>query len=116
MITSWDIYWITRLDSINGGLIAFALTAGIGGLISVLFGHLEDEGTAKKLGIAGVIVGLFLSAAAVLTPTTKQYAAIVMLPKIANNEQIAELPENAAALLNKQLKAWVDDLTLTGKQ
>jgi hypothetical protein len=50
-----------------------------------------------------------------LIPSSKQAAAIYLVPKIANNEQVKQLPNNAVSLLNKQLEAWMADFDIKDK-
>jgi hypothetical protein len=117
MITSWDIYWITRLDSINvvAGFAVFIL-----GII-ILFGigfyrELKDEYELFSVWVGVAATIFFLSLlCTIFTPSTKEAAAIYLIPKIANNEQMQKIPDNAAKLLNAKMEQWIDD-TLAEKK
>jgi hypothetical protein len=47
---------------------------------------------------------------ACLIPTTEEMAAIYLLPKIANNEQVQQVPDKAMQLLNGKLDEWIADV------
>ena len=117
MLTGWNIFWITRLDSIS---VVFTILAAIFSLITVIsiiiylcniFSNLYE--TIPRFWILPAIVTIitiiFISTAT-LTPTTKEAVAIYTLPKIANNETVHEISGNAADLVNEQLKAWIDEV------
>jgi hypothetical protein len=118
MITSWDIYWITRLDNINGILI-------IGGTLCLIFitvvlfaaGDIRHDQIwhYKKAIITNIIISTIALLLGLMTPTTKEFAAIYLIPKIANNEQMQKIPDNAAKLLNAKMEQWIDD-TLAEKK
>ncbi len=91
MITTEMVYWIITLDkivvalSIGAGLLAFALIA----YASCQFGDAEDFHPVWFPFFC--FVELLLILGAVFTPTTKQMAAIYIIPKLANNERIQEI-------------------------
>jgi len=63
----------------------------------------------KKL-IVTTIIAIPFWIGAILVPTTKEAVAIYMIPKIANNEQVQKLPDNAMKFLNGKLEAWINDM------
>lgn len=93
MITSWDLYWILKLDDLQvllticGSailLLFFCVTAAI----------LPDEEQSKKLlffTIPVTFLGAFLICVGRLIPSTKQMATILVLPAIVNNEKVQEM-------------------------
>lgn len=91
MITTEMVYWIITLDkivavlSIGAGLLAFVLIA----YASTHFADAEDLDPVWFPFFC--IVELMLTLGAVFTPTTKQMAAIYIIPKLANNERIQEI-------------------------
>ena len=54
------------------------------------------------LGLVFIVVWAFI-------PSTKEACAIYLIPKIANNEQVQKIPENALRLLNAKLEEWIDE-------
>ena len=99
MITPWQIYWITRLDSLSG-LFAFCCAASVAFIIllSVVAIAAEYEEwyadyikAFKGRLIKGVVSLMFFGLSLALTPTTKEAIAIMVIPRIANNEDLQGL-------------------------
>ena len=111
MITPWQIYWITRLDTLNMAGVAMMALGFLVGLF--LFGPICDpdigeEAIAKlkraqkwllTIGIVGVLICTFV-------PTKRESAAIIVVPKIANSETIAELGDGIKTLAIE----WMEEL------
>lgn len=117
MITSWDIYWITRLDAISGFfVILFCASVVLTGAFLVFSPIIVDEcfdddwAKWRKLTVKLVVTTIILSIPACLVPTTKEAAAIYLIPKITNNEQVQKLPDNALKFLNGKFEAWIADM------
>ena len=119
MITSWDIYWITRLDNITalavGATIVLSVVFVLSGIFIPMASDCFDisENVWKlikrifKVLITIWCISVFVNAAC---PTSKELVAIMFVPKIANNEQLQQVPENALKLINSKLKEWVADI------
>ena len=106
--TIWLITTVCRLD----GLLQ---VASVGGIILVLmatpaiFIAVTDFdvkinttkwiATAKKI-VVFCMIGIFMSC---LVPTKKEFIAMYIIPPIARNEEIKQLPENVATFLNDYL-------------
>jgi hypothetical protein len=114
VITSWQIYWITRLDSISL-LLAIATFLSVFLFILSVFAleDIEDEKVGKEVGLFRKFLFFFSIAGAVLcslTPTTKEMAAIILIPKLTNavtqNEELKKLPNNLLSLAND----WIVEL------
>ena len=111
MITSWDIYWITRLDSLQPlfGLTAMALALAT--IMLAFHASISSQwGEMRRWIVVTTISTVMFIVLAILTPSTKEYAAIYLLPKIANNKQVQKLPDNAIKFLNAKMEAWINDL------
>lgn len=112
MITGFDIYLMTRLDSIIGLSLGISIVGWIGilitGIIAAVNHDFGDDITLMKkiLKISTPIV-LFFTLLALFVPSSKEAAAIYLIPKIANNEQVQQLPENAMKVLNLKLQEWI---------
>lgn len=123
MITSWDIYWLTRLDNICvflGVLWVLSLVAVGVALFIGIFGLIEDDDEIKS-GIKQVLryfvpIAIILSIPAIFLPSTKEYAAIWLIPKVINNEQVQKVPEQALKLLNLKVEQWIADMTTEKKK
>ena len=129
-ITPSTIYWLTRLDEFGILLgivfvciVAVSLANIIGGFIAMdavstdqLYNHperLEEDKhnikvrfrRAVKCSLAALLVGVVNS----FIPSTKQAAAIIVIPKIANSEIVAEMGDTAKELVGLA-KSWLIEL------
>lgn len=115
MITPSDIYWLTRLDGINDLFSALAILAFVISIIGLIAGCIyvsmswtEDERDGGKavlsMSFKTAIVATVLATLAVLTPTTKEAAAIIVIPKVANSESVQQLGDGIIDLANQWLK------------
>ena len=112
MITSWDLYWITRLDGINTLLTIFFIVGTIV-LIVAAACYCAAEEKKPAWALKPVIVIIIIGILATFIPDTKTMVAIVFVPKIVNNETVQQIPENAAKFINLKLKEWISDLDNT---
>lgn len=101
-ITHGLLYWITRLDTIKEiigcieliGLVVFGCALFFGGMLIGDAVMLNDPDRkillfiGKKVipWVAGIL--LFFSVLDVILPTTKEMAAVIVVPKIVNNEKL----------------------------
>ncbi len=109
------IYWITRLDGINGALgvlgAVLAITGGIGVVLRLASWMDSDEFGVAPRGFTALVVAvacgaLVVNTARILTPTTKEMAAILVLPAIANSEDAQEIGAGLVDLA----KEWLVEL------
>ena len=116
MITEWTIYWITRLDTINGSAKVVVITGcAISAIGLFAWGMIRDSiATADeprldawmKWGYKRLFWVLLIAFPVLLfTPTSKEAAAIIVLPRIINNQDVqalgADLPKLAREWLEK---------------
>ena len=124
------IYWLTRLDEfgillgiIFACVVIVAIANVVGGFIAMgsastdqLYNHpfrlAESKhsikvrfGRAVKLALVALLVGVVNS----FIPSTKQAAAIIVIPKIANSEIVAEMGDTAKELVCLA-KSWMIEL------
>lgn len=111
-MSSWTLYFVLMLDSaccfivivaITSLAVAFALILAYSSTISKGYG--DGKNIRGWLILACVMAALFVPLA-ILTPNTKQMAAILILPKIANNEQVQEIPGKLLDLADD----WIEEL------
>ena len=100
IITTAQMYWLTRLTPLGYGVkfIIFLLAAStfgllISGLLMQEPGAFEDEThrIGRKLVKASPLVAVLaviLLIANCLLPTTKEMAAILIIPRVANSEKV----------------------------
>jgi hypothetical protein len=111
-MTGWEIYWITRFDGIHTMATVTAILACMCLLMTIVAWfnwedvH-KDVKAALRRWIPGVAV-LFVLAVITVTivPTTKEAAAIYILPKIINSEFASEtLPADMRELYKLAIEA-----------
>lgn len=120
MITPMQMYWLTRLDGFKCVLeapafviAAIAVVYGVAA-IACLLAALEwsDEGdkrdALRKLKTVGVLsfAAFLLFTLSAFIPTTKEMAAIIIVPKIANSEKV----QDAGNRLYDLAVEWMDSL------
>lgn len=118
-ITGWDIYWITRLDGLHylaiGVMVVSCLVAVVVvGAWAVMdeSGELDDE---LKITLRQMFRNMVFSIAIMalvwaFTPSTKQAAAMFVIPKIASSGIADELTGDAADLYRlgiRSVKEWL---------
>lgn len=105
-ITASTIYWVTRADNFHGLCLSMGLALSIiGGLICLCeLGYMRTHKTYYILSVP--IIGLFFLLLACFIPSTKTIAAMYVLPKIVNNEQIQQIPSKLLDLSNE----WLEEL------
>lgn len=126
MITTTQMYWITRLDGIVTLLALLASLLCVAGVIMFVHGRCEcvavkqwswdtDKSIAarrefgRKLFKASFMmfsVGILFYLILVMVPTTKQMAAILVIPRIANSEKVQQAGNKLYDLAVK----WMDEL------
>lgn len=121
-MSPWTIYFILKLNSFHDALTCFiGIAAGIAIFLSFIrfismdkYVQYFDSGqwkkTIKKLIIGAIIAGTL----SLITPTTNQAIAIMLIPKITNSETVQELPEDFRTLkedIMKMIEHKVDNYT-----
>lgn len=111
MITESTIYWMTRLDEIKGfciGMLLFSIfTFFVLSCIKLML-SVEPYGDKLVVSKTHIIVSflffLLFSAGVIFTPTTREYAAMKVIPMIANNQDVKELGSDVIDLAKDWLK------------
>lgn len=124
MITPFKMYLITMLndvDMICGLALAFSIIITLAGIIIAFATSGYDAETkedaedeilwrvhvfAKKVARTAMYFLAATSLVGILTPTTKEMAAIIVVPKIANSETVAELGDGIKTLAVE----WMEEL------
>ena len=121
MITPMQMYWLLKLDDIGVGcstFIVFLVAVAI--VCFVLFGFAREDNNEKEQKILLKSVCLALIGASLLgvvktfLPTTKQMAAIYVVPAIMNNEKIQQIGNDTLDITNQLLaltKEYLKDKT-----
>lgn len=110
MITSIQLYWITRLNSIAVLLfiVAFMSVSAIFVIVVGVSNGIFDweDKITKKVRNAAIPCLLFSVLGLTFIPTTKEMAAILVIPQIANSEKVQE----AGGKLYDLAVEWMDAL------
>lgn len=111
MITTAQMYWITRADEIRSGLIGIMIPiilllvlSSVSKIVTLI--EQEDSGdesplarTVTRLWVGCSVALMLLIGAVMFTPTTKELAAIIVVPKIANSTLVTEkIPQELSEL------------------
>lgn len=113
-----EIYWITRLDGINGALIAFAIISFIVAGIAVIAWateNLYDEELLICKRFIWTFTAIFVTSVLgiVFTPTTKDmlliYAAGGSIEYIKNNDVAKQLPDKCIQAIDALLNEYIED-------
>ena len=105
MITTTQMYWLVILDNIIRWATALAIIAG-GSSVFLGVGAALDEipKWIPKTTIGVTLVSFLLL---MFTPSTKQMAAIIVVPKIVNNEKVQVAGDRLYGLAVE----WMNELT-----
>lgn len=108
-LTPWTVYWITRLDSLKWVAEGVAVSSMLA-LVGMGVACALTEGDAWPLLRKWVRVGgaafLFAMAAYAAVPTTKEMCAILVIPAIAQNEDVQALGSEIPLLARE----WLQEL------
>ena len=110
MITENTVYWITRLDGIKDAVTALGVILSIVFAICIIISAviLFDQHNMKAmkyliLSILLIVLSGVVGFSRTFIPTTKEMCAIKVIPIIANNENVQEIPDKVLKLANEYL-------------
>ena len=115
-LTAWEVYWVIQADQIAKVLAVSAIAASVVmavGLIPLFLSFCENEISAKAAHWIRHAWFLFcpltvlLITATSLMPTTKSVSAIIILPAVANGQDVAGQANEICELANQALMDMV---------
>ena len=120
MVSGWELYFVLKLDSFH----AFFQTIGGIGLISSVLGSIiatvasfDDDGTTRMIANKAaslfrkmLVVSVLFVVAGLLLPTTKQAAAVLIIPKIATNENVEMISDEAKSLYSLAKEYFLENI------
>lgn len=111
MITPSTIYWLTRLDAMKDltvSLLLISLLLGATGLVGFVASTVSEGELTNLFGrrFCRTVLAMFIAALLGMTflPTTKEMAAIIVVPRIANSENIQQLGDGIVNLAQEWMK------------
>ena len=110
MITTTQMYWIVTLDSMIAAMVVLTLLFVIATVAA--FGIAATANDHWWLPITSSIMLLVSIAGWTFTPSTKQIAAILVVPKIVNSEKF----QTAGNRLYDLAVEWMDELRPRNRQ
>jgi len=116
-MTESTLYWITRLDGINGFLVGFGSTLAVVSAIYLLVAFLnasfDETELNAKVAIVGLLIALPSFILAVFVPTTKEMAMIKILPHIAQSKSMESISKEMPNLTNMAIDKLKDVLEVS---
>lgn len=98
MITSMEMYWLLKLDDIYMLVsCAAALTTGVFVVSFLAYklagvdGNKQEQKTSGIAALVSLVCSVLLWCVVTFIPTTKQMAAIYVVPAIVNNEKVQQI-------------------------
>jgi len=109
------VYLFVMMDKFIGGFAIFAGASAVGFIISAMIrsDHRSDEAVYRRWGRWVLTLGIAMctfTTLAILTPNTKQFAAIYMIPKVVNNEDIQAMSGDAMKAMRHKFGQWLDSI------
>ena len=91
-ITPFMIYWISRLDGLREGLLIIGALGFIICTTITIYGVcMYDNFFFKNTMVYGIFCILFMFGVQIFVPRTREVVAMIVIPKIANNEKIKNI-------------------------
>lgn len=117
MISAWAVYWILTLDSVISMLAAAVSISMLAIFVSCVALIVMDDRDRENYSSqftyllkVGVIVASITIPLSVFIPNTKQMATILLLPAIANNENVQEFAGDSFDVLHGLVKGQLKEL------
>ena len=116
IITPTQVYWITRMDNISDAFVIIMI-ASIFALILLIVvicgligdGSYDSADSLWPFARCAIVATVISILGAILTPTTKEICATLLIPAVANNEKVQGLGEDFYDLA----KEWMQELKPT---
>lgn len=110
MITASEVYWILKLDAIQGLFFTFSFFTGVFGVAMIILWGIAGSMPCRKRFFITVPIFVLLVTVTALIPSTKQMAVIKVIPAIANSEIVGELSADAKEIYRMGINAIKEQL------
>jgi len=110
-LTGLELFFILKLDDLRSLFSIVVACMVMGSFLVVLFwDEIELQNKVKKVKMVVIsLIACILILAAL--PSTKQMAAIIILPSVLQNEKVQQLPEQLLDVLGLSVDAIKKELT-----
>lgn len=109
------VYFFVMMDNLTTGAMVFAF-ASVTGIIALALARSDHNPEqlvyrrySRWMSILTVTMCLF-GILTVFTPNTKQFAAIYLIPKVVNNEDVRAMSGDAMKAMRLKFREWLDSL------
>lgn len=109
LLSSWELYWLLKLDAI-GMLFTIVATFFWVPAIATTVIWAEESDVSGWVPFNICIIWILSVLLAVLIPSTKQMATIMVLPPIINSEKVQSIPPKLLDVLDLSLESVKDIL------
>ena len=112
MISNLELYMILKLTDIVSLNLVIAIISFLVVIIVSIFCSIEEAWTifGKNICIIGLCIFIISSTVCTLLPTTKQMAAIIIIPAMINDEKVQTITSNGLNILEEYTKELLDDM------
>lgn len=117
-ITTMQIYWLIKLDDIISLLTIFACISVVWTIIHIVrwlnwrIENCKTPTTAPKMSAWGMVAIILFAIVATFIPSTKQMAAIMIVPRLANSEKVQTIGNKVYDLAVE----WMEELKPNKKE
>ena len=116
-ITPMQMYWLTKLDNIIGFFIGLLIISAVWTVVHGVrwMGPSLDSDSdmaSDKMCAWGIVAIILISVIMTFTPSTKQMAAIMIVPKITNSEKVQTIGNKVYDLAVE----WMEELKPNKKE
>lgn len=106
-ITTMQMYWLVMLDNVKDGFCAILVICCLFFVFGIpMFGAIDKEDLFFPIAKKVIVIAAASLLGLVFTPSTKQMAAIMIVPKIANSEKVQTIGNKVYDLAVE----WMEEL------
>jgi len=103
-MTTMQMYWLVMLDSIIKGTVGLLVLSLLGTAVAIMAWC--DRDVRGWVPLSFLATAAFMALVATFTPSTKQMAAILVIPRIVNNEKVQKAGDQLYDLATE----WMEEL------
>jgi len=115
-MNSWFVYWFIVVGKLSGFFLVGAILASVIWIIWLMITMInvmnEEELNNKfvKKHLYRLWIPILLFFLSILTPNLKEMAAIYLIPKVVNNEQVKRSSQRKFEFLELKVDEWIKEM------